>query len=73
MSRLCAPLYRLLLGAWLFLPLAASGYEVALVMSQRSGSAQAFADAFVGAAVASGHRVIDAGGAGGVLDEAALA
>ncbi len=73
MSRLRAPLCRLLLGAWLCLPLVASGYEVALVMSQRSGSAQAFADAFTDAAVANGYRVTDAGEAGGVLDEAVLA
>ena len=73
MRRLSAPLYRLLLGAWLCLPLVASGYEVALVMSQRGGSAQAFADAFTTAALASGHRVTRIEKAGGVLDEAVLA
>ena len=64
---------RALFGAALCLPLVASAYDVALVMSQRSGSSQAFADAFVRSAVASGHRVTDAGEAGGVLDEAAIA
>ena len=73
MSRLCAPLYHLLIGALLCLPLVASALDVALVMSQSSGSAQAFAEAFTTAAVASGHRVAQVEKVGGVLDEAALA
>ena len=73
MNRLRAPLCRVLLATVLCLPLIASALDVALVMSQRGGSAQAFADAFTTAAVASGHRVTDVGEAGGVLDESALA
>ena len=73
MRRLHAPFHRLLLAFVLWLPLAAAAYDVALVMSQRSGSAQAFADAFMREAVASGHRVTDVGEAGGELDEPAMA
>ena len=73
MNRLRAPLCRVLLATVLCLPLVASALDVALVMSQRGGSAQAFADAFTTAALASGHRVTRVEKVGGVLDEAALA
>ena len=73
MNRLRAPLYRLLLGLLLCLPLVASAFEVALVVSQRSGPYEVFTETFVRAAAAAGHRVIDAGSVDGTLDDALIA